>query len=125
MTNILRLNNLITDMKKTRVHMGIYYIILITKLKSNLFCIHRLTCAVITILSWLQLSTAQNARCFKRNPRLSTDGCSVPIFKKFPYKKVFEPACNRHDICYICVSKHFKILQRLQTNHLVDQTYVA
>ena len=38
-----------------------------------------------------------------------TNGCSVPtIFLKLgstqEYSKLFEESCNRHDICYFCVS---------------------
>ncbi len=32
------------------------------------------------------------------------NGCSVPLNSPFPYKKVFEPACHKHDVCYRCVS---------------------
>ena len=31
------------------------------------------------------------------------NGCSTPT-KYAPYKKLFTPACNRHDVCYRCVS---------------------
>ncbi|XP_057305187.1 conodipine-P1-like [Hydractinia symbiolongicarpus] len=31
-----------------------------------------------------------------------TNGCSVPLNFPFPYKDVFLPACERHDICYQC-----------------------
>lgn len=34
------------------------------------------------------------------------NGCSVPInSSSFPYKTLFHPACQRHDVCYVCVSK--------------------
>ena len=32
------------------------------------------------------------------------DGCSVPSVFPAPFKKEFTSACNRHDICYGCVS---------------------
>lgn len=38
-----------------------------------------------------------------RSCRLETDGCSTPV-KNVPFVEVFTPACDRHDICYRCVS---------------------
>ncbi len=35
------------------------------------------------------------------------NGCSVPLGMTAPYKEQFTPACNKHDICYGCVSKAF------------------
>ncbi|KAK3086241.1 hypothetical protein FSP39_015673 [Pinctada imbricata] len=32
------------------------------------------------------------------------NGCSIPGQLPAPYKTDFTPACNRHDICYACVS---------------------
>lgn len=34
------------------------------------------------------------------------NGCSIPWGISFPYKEFFDPACERHDICYSCVSDH-------------------
>ena len=33
-----------------------------------------------------------------------TNGCSIPLDLPFPYKQEFQPVCNEHDVCYICVS---------------------
>ncbi len=33
------------------------------------------------------------------------NGCSVPLGMAAPYKEQFTPACNKHDICYGCVSE--------------------
>ena len=33
-----------------------------------------------------------------------TNGCSIPADLPYPYKDVFKPGCDRHDICYGCVS---------------------
>ena len=33
-----------------------------------------------------------------------TNGCSTPLWLPMPYKKDFEAACNKHDVCYHCVS---------------------
>lgn len=35
------------------------------------------------------------------------NGCSVPLGMPFPFKPLFTPVCNRHDVCYICVCIHF------------------
>ena len=32
------------------------------------------------------------------------NGCSVPWGFDFPYKTMFTPACDYHDVCYSCVS---------------------
>lgn len=33
------------------------------------------------------------------------EGCSIPFNTSFPYKRVFNPACSRHKVCYQCVSQ--------------------
>ena len=38
------------------------------------------------------------------NDKTMINGCSVPWGIDFPYKEFFLPACNRHDVCYSCVS---------------------
>ena len=35
------------------------------------------------------------------------NGCSIPFRSYFPYAKFFEKACDKHDICYDCVSISF------------------
>ena len=35
---------------------------------------------------------------------LGTNGCSIPFGLPFFYKKEFTRACNKHDVCYSCVS---------------------
>lgn len=32
------------------------------------------------------------------------NGCSTPLWLPVPFKKAFTPSCNRHDVCYRCVS---------------------
>lgn len=32
------------------------------------------------------------------------NGCSVPLGIEAPFKRQFTPSCNKHDICYGCVS---------------------
>ena len=38
------------------------------------------------------------------NDKTMINGCSIPWGVDFPYKEFFLPACNRHDVCYSCVS---------------------
>ena len=33
-----------------------------------------------------------------------TNGCSVPLGLDTPFKETFTKACDKHDICYGCVS---------------------
>ena len=33
------------------------------------------------------------------------NGCSIPGDLPFVYKELFTPACNKHDVCYYCVSR--------------------
>ena len=40
-----------------------------------------------------------------RNPIVN--GCSVPLGFPMPYRDIFKPACDRHDICHSCVSIFF------------------
>lgn len=35
-----------------------------------------------------------------------TNGCSIPWGIEFPYKEFFLPACQRHDVCYVCGTTH-------------------
>lgn len=34
----------------------------------------------------------------------NTNGCSTPMGINAPFKREFTPACDKHDICYGCVS---------------------
>lgn len=63
---------------------------------------YRVCAVILVIISCLVLTTESN-RCFQANEGLS-EGCSIPLLKKFPYKTSFTPPCQRHDICYRCVS---------------------
>ena len=35
--------------------------------------------------------------------RYDVDGCTVPKYLPQIDTKFFAPACNRHDVCYLCV----------------------
>lgn len=57
-----------------------------------------------------------------------TNGCSIPGNLPFPYKRYFNKACNKHDVCYACVSlssglasKHFD--KRAQKSKAVYNCY--
>ena len=42
------------------------------------------------------------------------DGCSVPLKSVFfPYAYYFEKACDKHDVCYDCVSEASIILNQI------------
>ncbi|XP_063406408.1 uncharacterized protein LOC134690368 [Mytilus trossulus] len=72
------------------------------------FYASRLCAVILVTIACLQpILTAENYRCFRANRGLSS-GCSIPLFKKFPYKRSFTPPCQRHDICYGCARKFGK-----------------
>lgn len=41
--------------------------------------------------------------CIDHAPTGAVDGCSVPLLH-FDYEAQFTPSCNKHDVCYDCVS---------------------
>jgi len=41
---------------------------------------------------------------------IKVDGCSTPGNLPFFYKTKFTPACNKHDVCYTCVSHEFVVI---------------
>ena len=41
------------------------------------------------------------------------NGCSVPGDLPYFYKDHFKPACNKHDICYGCVSQRISMLSTI------------
>ena len=45
---------------------------------------------------------ASQAVDFQKCITKMTNGCSIPLNLPFPYKDIFLPACERHDICYEC-----------------------
>ena len=56
--------------------------------------------AVLIIIFALALVTLSDASCPSES---HVNGCSVPLGMPFPFKPLFTPVCNRHDICYVCV----------------------
>lgn len=42
--------------------------------------------------------------CKSRAPAGHVNGCSVPSFLPHPFIRVFTPSCDKHDVCYDCVS---------------------
>ena len=62
---------------------------------------------LLTMLNWFLLIDPALPRPHVCNADKHTNGCSVPLGINAPYKKDFTPACNKHDICYGCVSAYF------------------
>ncbi|VDI52925.1 Hypothetical predicted protein [Mytilus galloprovincialis] len=85
----------------------------------------RLSAVILIIISFLRpIITAESKRCFQSNAGLSS-GCSIPLFKKFPYKKNFTPSCQRHDICYNCAAKFSKSRKYCDSLFLTDMKKVC
>ena len=55
-------------------------------------------------------ATARHAHCY-----VHVNGCSIPGDLPFFYKKKFTPACNKHDVCYGCVSPCHACFQKYIT----------
>ncbi len=66
-----------------------------------------LTVAAILIVPLFGVSAKSGQACISEQ---KIDGCSLP-FKTwfFPYATTFTLACNRHDVCYACVSNTFDV----------------
>ena len=62
---------------------------------------------VLTMLNWFLVSDQTLARPQACSADKHANGCSVPLGINAPYKADFTPACNKHDICYGCVSTFF------------------
>ncbi|XP_063405622.1 conodipine-P2-like [Mytilus trossulus] len=85
----------------------------------------RLVAVILSILSCLRpIITAESKHCFQTNKGLS-NGCSIPLFKKFPYKEDFTPSCQRHDICYNCAVKFSKSRKYCDSLFLDDMKKVC
>ena len=56
-------------------------------------------CSFILLSCYWTLSVEENC-----DADAYADGCSVPLGLDTPFKKTFTKACNKHDICYGCVS---------------------
>ena len=65
---------------------------------------HKMTTFAFLVLAVsLYVSEAEDID-FKPCVSAMTNGCSIPLGIAFPYKDLFLPACERHDVCYSCVS---------------------
>ena len=64
---------------------------------------HALTSGLV-ILVGLAISCCKGRVC---DADRNTNGCSTPMGINAPYKREFTPACDKHDICYGCVSTYF------------------
>ena len=57
---------------------------------------------ILVVLDMVLLGSAlktESAQC-----HVETNGCSIPKGVPRPFVETFTPACNRHDVCYRCVS---------------------
>lgn len=61
--------------------------------------------SVLTFM-WLLLLSMSWEVTSTSDCKIIANGCSVPLGLPAPYKKTFTPACNKHDVCYYCVSLH-------------------
>ena len=74
---------------------------------SDMFRVVVLLCVVVTSLAKTCDDAPYNNRCTcDFNPY--TNGCSSPTGKYTPYQRQFTQACNKHDVCYKCVSIYKK-----------------
>lgn len=56
----------------------------------------------VLVLLMLSITSLQAKTC---EVLKKTNGCSIPFGLPFPFKKDFTGACNKHDVCYECVSR--------------------
>lgn len=61
--------------------------------------------SVLTFMWLLLLSMSWEVNS-RSDCKINANGCSVPLGLPAPYKKTFTPACDKHDVCYYCVSLH-------------------
>ena len=57
---------------------------------------------ILVVLEMVLLASAlktESPQC-----HVETNGCSIPKGVPRPFVETFTPACNRHDVCYRCVS---------------------
>ena len=57
---------------------------------------------ILVVLDMVLLASAlktESPQC-----HVETNGCSIPKGVPRPFVETFTPACNRHDVCYRCVS---------------------
>lgn len=52
-----------------------------------------------------QLGAAKNGDIKSCVHEKYVNGCTIPLKKPFFYKNAFTPACDKHDVCYFCVSR--------------------
>lgn len=69
--------------------------------------------SVLTFM-WLLLLSMSWEVTSTSDCKINANGCSVPLGLPAPYKKTFTPACNKHDVCYYCVSLHATLRSLLQ-----------
>jgi len=52
-------------------------------------------------------------------------GCSIPFNSSFPYRTVFKPACNRHEVCYQCGDRFHWSRNDCDVGFLYDMYYAC
>ena len=57
---------------------------------------------ILVVLDMILLASALKAE--SPQCHVETNGCSIPKGVPRPFVETFTPACNRHDVCYRCVS---------------------
>lgn len=81
------------------VYLGVIFV------GNKYFCVS--CCSLIQIacilLGLLTVSVSASDYCQEHAPAGVVNGCSVPLLH-FQYEPQFTPSCNKHDICYHCVS---------------------
>lgn len=77
----------------------------ISLFKTNMFVavVALLTQTACVLLGLLTVSVSASDYCQEHAPAGAVNGCSVPLLH-FQYEPQFTPSCNKHDICYHCVS---------------------
>jgi len=79
--------------------------------------------SLLMLTVWVPMMAVGNTdSCYRTDVDPSLDGCSVPFGLPFPFKRLFTPSCNRHDICYRC-GMTFGLSQRGCDLWFKDDTY--
>jgi len=67
----------------------------------------RVIFVLVAAAAYLHLTTASDiADCNRHASKFHTNGCSIPGDLPTPYKRLFTPACQVHDVCYRCGPEH-------------------
>ena len=67
------------------------------------------TFCVLLLLMSLPYEGESHLRTNSTSCPVHINGCSIPCGLPFVYKTKFTPACNKHDVCYSCVSGNLSV----------------